>query len=114
MRPFKSVKVSVMVETIQNTQLRWVEPVPSEPRVFLKPSSVIVPTGESVVLPQRSNDVHHEVELVVLIGAQGKNIPADRSLDIVAGYAVGLDMTARDLQAAAKAARSPWSIAKGL
>ena len=113
MRPFKSVKVSVMVETIQNTQLRWVEPVPSEPRVFLKPSSVIVPTGESVVLPQRSNDVHHEVELVVLIGAQGKNIPADRSLDIVAGYAVGLDMTARDLQAAAKAARSPWSIAKG-
>ncbi len=113
MRPFKSVKVSVMVETIQNTQLRWVEPVPSEPWVFLKPSSVIVPTGESVVLPQRSNDVHHEVELVVLIGAQGKNIPADRSLDIVAGYAVGLDMTARDLQAAAKAARSPWSIAKG-
>ena len=87
--------------------------VPPEPWVFLKPSSAIVPTGESVVLPQRSNDVHHEVELVVLIGAQGKNIPADRSLDIVAGYAVGLDMTARDLQAAAKEARSPWSIAKG-
>ncbi len=87
--------------------------VPPEPWVFLKPSSAIVPTAESVVLPQRSNDVHHEVELVVLIGAQGKNIPADRSLDIVAGYAVGLDMTARDLQAAAKEARSPWLIAKG-
>lgn len=87
--------------------------VPDEPWVFLKPSSAIIRTRESVVLPKKSNDVHHEVELVALIGKLGKNLSVVEALGVVRGYAVGLDMTARDLQSAAKAARSPWSIAKG-
>ena len=87
--------------------------VPDEPWVFLKPSSAIIRTNESVVLPPRSHDVHHEVELVALIGKIGKDLSVDEAPDIIEGYAVGLDMTARDLQTAAKAARSPWSIAKG-
>jgi 2-keto-4-pentenoate hydratase/2-oxohepta-3-ene-1,7-dioic acid hydratase in catechol pathway len=87
--------------------------VPDEPMVFLKPASALVRTGGIVQLPPQSHEVHHEVELVTVIGKQGKNIPEDEALDHVAAYAVGLDMTARDLQAKAKERRHPWSVAKG-
>ncbi len=87
--------------------------VPDEPMVFLKPASAVVRDGESVVLPPQSEDVHHEVELVAVIGRGGHDIPEAEALDHVAAYAVGLDMTARDLQAAAKERRHPWSVAKG-
>ncbi len=87
--------------------------VPSTPMVFLKPSTALIGTGGEVVLPPASNDVHHEVELVVVIGRRGKDIAEDRAMDSVAGYAVGLDMTARDLQAAAKKNGHPWTVAKG-
>jgi len=60
-----------------------------------------------------SSDVHHEVELVVMIGRSGRNIPVDTSLTYVAAYALGLDMTARDLQTEAKTQGNPWSVAKG-
>ncbi len=87
--------------------------VPSEPMLFLKPSTALVGHGGSVVLPPHSTDVHHEVELVAVIGRGGKNIAVDNALDYVDGYAVGLDMTARDLQQKAKEAGAPWSVAKG-
>lgn len=87
--------------------------VPDEPMVFLKPASAIIRTGETVQLPPQSREVHHEVELVAAIGKKGKNIPQNEALDHVAAYAVGLDMTARDLQAKAKEKRHPWSVAKG-
>jgi 2-keto-4-pentenoate hydratase/2-oxohepta-3-ene-1,7-dioic acid hydratase in catechol pathway len=87
--------------------------VPSEPLVFLKPPSSLVADGGTVVLPRQSQDVHHEVELVAVIGRGGRYIAQDRALEHVAGYAIGLDLTARDIQAAAKAARAPWSVAKG-
>jgi len=87
--------------------------VPDEPMVFLKPASALVRTGGTVQLPPQSHEVHHEVEFVAVIGKQGKNIPEDEALDHVAAYAVGLDMTARDLQAKAKERRHPWSVAKG-
>ena len=87
--------------------------VPDEPMVFLKPASAVVRDGESVVLPPQSEDVHHEVELVAVIGRGGREIPEADALDHVAAYAVGLDMTARDLQANAKERRHPWSVAKG-
>jgi len=88
-------------------------PAPAEPMVFLKPPSALVYTGGTVVLPRQSSDVHHELELVAVIGAGGKDIPEEQALAHVAGYALGLDLTARDLQAAAKAAGAPWTVAKG-
>lgn len=86
---------------------------PSEPWVFLKPSSALIATGECILLPYQSSDVHHEVELVVLIADSARHITSGEALDLVRGYAVGLDMTARDLQQAAKASGRPWSISKG-
>lgn len=87
--------------------------VPDEPMVFLKPATALVRSGEAVMLPPQSREVHHEVELVAVIGTDGKDISEGEALDHVAGYAAGLDMTARDLQRAAKERRHPWSVAKG-
>lgn len=86
---------------------------PAEPMVFFKPSTALTFDRGTVVLPTVSNDVHHEVELVVAIGVGGKDIPEDAALSHVAGYAVGLDMTARDLQLRAKGRGHPWALAKG-
>ena len=83
------------------------------PIIFLKPSTAIIANGVPIVLPALSNDVHHEVELTVLIGKTGKNIPKSEALSYVAGYGVGLDMTMRDKQREAKSGGNPWSIAKG-
>lgn len=87
--------------------------VPDEPLVFLKPPSALVGDRGTVVLPTASRDVHHEVELVAVIGTGGKNIPQVEALNHVDAYAVGLDMTARDLQSEAKKGGRPWSVAKG-
>jgi 2-keto-4-pentenoate hydratase/2-oxohepta-3-ene-1,7-dioic acid hydratase in catechol pathway len=87
--------------------------VPDKPMVFLKPASAIIRSGDTVRLPPQSQDVHHEVELVAVIGTGGRDIPEADALDHVAAYGVGLDVTARDLQAEAKENRHPWSVAKG-
>ncbi len=86
---------------------------PSSPIIFLKPSTAIIENGAPIILPKISDDVHHEVELTVLLGKQGKNIPQSKAFDYVDGYGIGLDMTMRDLQIEAKSAGNPWSIAKG-
>jgi len=83
------------------------------PIIFLKPSSAIIGDGDPIILPKISNDVHHEVELTVLIGKSGKNIPQSHAYEYVEGYGIGLDMTMRDRQKEAKNAGNPWSIAKG-
>ncbi len=87
--------------------------VPTEPMVFLKPSTALLASGGEVVLPPQSHDVHYEVELVAVIGTGGRDIPEAEALGHVAAYALGLDLTARDLQAQAKAKGHPWSVAKG-
>lgn len=87
--------------------------LPETPIVFLKPPTALIGDGDAIVLPPQSEDVHHELELVAAIGTGGKNIAEDDALDHVAGYAAGLDMTARDLQTYAKDHRQPWSVAKG-
>jgi 2-keto-4-pentenoate hydratase/2-oxohepta-3-ene-1,7-dioic acid hydratase in catechol pathway len=89
-------------------------PVPDRPVVFTKPSTTLLADGGTVVLPPVTQDVHHEVELVVAIGRGGKNIPIETALDHVAGYAIGLDMTARDIQTSLKSKSHPWELAKGL
>lgn len=87
--------------------------VPDQPMVFLKPVSSIIHDGESIVLPPQSSEVHHEVELVAAVGKGGKNIPEATALEHVAGYGLGIDVTARDLQQVAKQKSHPWTVAKG-
>ena len=87
--------------------------IPSEPFIFLKPPTAIVGTGDSVRIPPVSTDLHHEVELVVLIDKVMKDVSRTEALDGVAAVAVGLDMTLRDVQAVAKREGKPWSVAKG-
>lgn len=88
-------------------------PDTAPPVLFLKPPSSIVHDGGTVRIPSGAGSVHHEVELVAVIGKDGKNIPASAALDHVLGYAVGVDITLRDLQNDAKKKGDPWDIAKG-
>ncbi len=87
--------------------------VSEKPEFFLKPRTAIIHEGEAIIIPPESNDVHHEVELAVIIGKGGKAIPRENAMEHVAGYAVIIDVTARDLQANAKKAGKPWTAAKG-
>jgi 2-keto-4-pentenoate hydratase/2-oxohepta-3-ene-1,7-dioic acid hydratase in catechol pathway len=87
--------------------------LPSEPVVFLKPATALVASGGEVVIPPQSQEVHHEVEIVAVVGRGGKDIPEDEALEHIGAYALGLDMTARDLQRQAKEQRAAWAVAKG-
>ncbi len=87
--------------------------VPERPVIFIKPATSIVGDGEAVVIPPYSRDCHHEVELAVLIGRKGKDVPEERAMDLVAGYGVAIDMTLRDVQGDLKKKGLPWEIAKG-
>jgi len=83
------------------------------PVVFLKPPSAIVHDGGTVLIPPDAGEVHHEVELVAVIGKKGRAIAEAEALEHVLGYAVGLDMTLRQVQSEAKKKGEPWSLAKG-
>lgn len=82
------------------------------PFYFTKSAHAILPSGEDMPYPPRTDDLHHEMELVVALGQGGKGISHIDALDAVFGYGCGLDMTRRDLQAAAKAKRRPWDTGK--
>jgi fumarylpyruvate hydrolase len=83
------------------------------PVFFMKPADALV-TGGEAAYPRGTSDLHHEVELVVAIGRDAPDgvLPADQAMALVYGYAVGLDLTRRDLQAAAKAKGLPWDTGK--
>jgi fumarylpyruvate hydrolase len=89
------------------------DPDREPPFFFCKPADAIVSDGHDFPYPGQTDDVHHEMEFVVAIGKGGANIAVDRALDHVYGYAAGLDMTRRDLQAAAKKLGRPWDTGKG-
>lgn len=84
-----------------------------KPVVFLKPTSSVINDGGSIHLPEYSRNVHHEVEVVVLIGKSGRNIARVHAASFVHALAVGLDLTARDVQDELKSKGLPWAIAKG-
>lgn len=88
-------------------------PIPKMPLVFLKPLGAISYSDSTISIPSQSNDVHFESEIVVAISKSGKNISHSNAEDHIAGYGVGIDFTARDIQAIAKKQGHPWSIAKG-
>jgi len=82
------------------------------PFFFQKPADALVANGAGVPYPTRTSDFHHEVELVVALRQGGRDIPAARALDCVYGYAVGNDLTRRDLMFAAQEGRQPWEVSK--
>ncbi len=86
---------------------------PTEPMVFLKPSSAILNEGNAIVLPAYSQNVHYECELVILIKDDMNHIAEDDVFNYIAGYGIGLDLTARDVQDVAKSKGLPWLKSKG-
>lgn len=92
------------------------DPTREAPFFFCKPADAVVPvrpgTLGELIYPSATQDLHHEVELVVAIGRGGADIPVEQALDHVWGYTVGLDMTRRDLQGEAKDLRRPWEVGK--
>ncbi|EKE78559.1 fumarylacetoacetate hydrolase family protein [Oceanibaculum indicum] len=95
------------------------DPDREPPFFFMKPADAIVlcPKGAGAPVeapfPVATEDLHHEIEMVVALGKGGKDIPADKALEHVYGYAVGIDLTRRDIQAVAKKMGRPWDMAKG-
>lgn len=81
--------------------------------LFAKLPTAIVHDGATVRLPRGLGAVHHEVELVAVIGERGRRIPQRRALDHVLGFAVGIDLTLRDVQNEARRRGEPWTLAKG-
>lgn len=92
------------------------DPNREPPFFFCKPTDgVIAPDAQGltrIAYPPMTQELHHEVELVVVIGQGGANIPLDQALDHVWGYALGLDLTRRDIQAGLKAKGHPWEMGK--
>jgi fumarylpyruvate hydrolase len=83
------------------------------PMFFCKPADAVVTDGADLPYPQATSDLHHEVEMVVALQAGGRDLDAIQAAKAIFGYAVGLDLTRRDLQAIAKAKSHPWDVAKG-
>jgi fumarylpyruvate hydrolase len=88
------------------------DPEREPPFFFTKPADAIVPNNVTIPYPPRTNNLHHEIELVVAIGKGGSNIAVDKALDHVFGYAVGNDLTRRDLQFEARDKGRPWDTGK--
>lgn len=89
------------------------DPNAEPPFFFTKPGDAVVDSGATLPYPTATTDLHHEAELVVALGKGGSFVPEDQALALIWGYAAGNDLTRRDLQAEAKAARRPWDMAKG-
>lgn len=82
------------------------------PLFFCKPADAVVADGADVPYPQATDDLHHEVEMVVALGAGARDVEPSQVAALIWGYGVGLDLTRRDLQAQAKARSHPWDTAK--
>jgi fumarylpyruvate hydrolase len=89
------------------------DPEREPPVFFTKPPDAVAANGAAIPYPPRTSNLHHEIELVVAIGRGGRDVPRERGLEHVFGYAVGNDLTRRDLQQAAKQKGWPWDSSKG-
>jgi 2-keto-4-pentenoate hydratase/2-oxohepta-3-ene-1,7-dioic acid hydratase in catechol pathway len=86
--------------------------VPEKPVVFIKPASCLVPPGEAIHFPKHGRELHHEVEIVVKVGLQGKPETDNEALSLVSHITIGLDLTLRDVQQELKKKGLPWEAAK--
>lgn len=87
-------------------------PVPTEPVVFMKPDTALLKENKAFYLPDFSNDIQHEIEVVIKIGKEGKNIAEKFASKYYEELSLGIDFTARDLQQRCKEKGLPWEIAK--
>jgi len=118
--PFKNgemdlrpTKILCLLQNYRDHAAEMGSQAPEEPVFFLKPPSSMLPDGGRVLLPKWSSDVQHEVELAVIIGRRTKDATVEGAMGSVMGYAVAMDLTARDVQSEAKKRGRPWAIAKG-
>ncbi len=88
------------------------DPDRAPPFFFTKPADAIVESGAKITFPKITKDFHHEVELVIAIGKEGENIPVQDAREHIFGFAVGIDLTRRDLQKIAKEKGRPWDSGK--
>ena len=84
-----------------------------EPPVFFDKPADAVTTAQQIPYPPRTQNLHHEAELVVALGGGGRDLEPEQARELIFGYAAGVDLTRRDLQAAAKKRGGPWTTAKG-
>ncbi len=89
------------------------DPDRQQPFFFSKPADAVVASGTTLPFPTQTEDLHHEVELVIALGKGGTNVAAADAAAMIFGAGVGIDLTRRDLQAVAKKAGRPWDMAKG-
>jgi fumarylpyruvate hydrolase len=89
------------------------DPTRELPFFFMKPADAIVQNGATIPYPRKTKDLHYEIEMVVALKSGGYDIPAEKALEHVFGYGVGIDLTRRDLQGEAKKAGRPWDMGKG-
>lgn len=87
--------------------------VPEKPMFFLKPTTSYVASPGPIVIPYPSAEIHHEVELGVVISKVARSVSRETAMEHVGGYALALDMTCRDAQLKAKKEGAPWTEAKG-
>lgn len=87
--------------------------VPKEPVLFMKPTSSYLVNGGTIEVPHPLLSLDHEVELAVVIARKARDVPESSAMDFIGGYALALDMTAREIQSSAKSAGLPWTVAKG-
>jgi len=86
--------------------------IPEKPVIFIKPATCLVKPGDRIHFPKHGKELHHEVEIVVKIGSEGRVARDEEALSYVSGVTVGLDLTLRDVQADLKKKGLPWEIAK--
>lgn len=96
----------------EHTREMGFDPEREAPFFFTKPADAIVENGATIPYARATHNLHHEIELVVAIGNEGVNIPRATALEHVYGYAVGIDLTRRDLQLAARDKGRPWDVGK--
>jgi fumarylpyruvate hydrolase len=89
------------------------DPNREPPFFFMKPADAVVPAAGTLPYPRATDDLHHEMEMVVALGAGGADVAPEDALALVWGYGAGIDLTKRDLQAVAKELSRPWDLSKG-
>lgn len=87
--------------------------MPAKPVVFIKPASCLVGPGEDIHFPKHGSELHHEVEIVLKVGREGRATTEEEALSFISSIAVGLDLTLRDVQKELKQKGLPWEAAKG-
>jgi len=86
--------------------------IPEFPVLFLKPPSALIYSGENIIKPSFSDDMHHEIEVVLLIGSDLSNAGEEESRKAIKAFGIGLDMTLRDIQNSLKKKGEPWTVSK--